>query len=116
MKLAYQYRLQPTNTQQRALWSLLSVACRVSNDALKERKEAWETEHRTVTYLEQALKLTERRRTDKALELLNHSAAPHVLRRLEKAFRRFFDGLKKVLSSSKSGSPAKPMVGMPPSP
>ena len=50
MKLAYQYKLKPTKTQERLLWRLLEVACQLYNDALKERKDAWETEHRTVTF------------------------------------------------------------------
>jgi putative transposase len=95
MNLAYQYKLKPTKTQERLLWRLLEVACRLYNDALKERKDAWETERRTVTYHEQALKLKDLRASDKGLALLNCTAAVHVLRRLDKAFKRFFNRLKK---------------------
>jgi putative transposase len=95
MNLAYQYKLKPTKIQERLLRRLLEVACRLYNDALKERKEAWETERRTVTFYDQALKLKGLRATDKELALLNFSACQHVLRRLDKAFKRFFNGLKK---------------------
>ena len=95
MKLTYQYKLKPTKTQSRLLWRFLAIACQIYNDALKERKRAWETERRTVTYHEQALKLKGLRATDKELALLNFSACQHILRRLDKAFQRFFDRLKK---------------------
>jgi len=95
LKLTYQYKLKPTKTQSRLLWQFLAISCQIYNDALKERKEAWETERRTVTYQEQALKLKDLRATDKELALLNFSACQHVLRRLDKAFKRFFNGLKK---------------------
>jgi putative transposase len=95
LRLVYQYKLEPTKTQSGLLWRLLEIACRLYNDALKERKDAWEKEQRTVTYHEQALKLKDLRATDKELALLNFSACQHILRRLDKAFQRFFDGLKK---------------------
>jgi putative transposase len=102
MKIAYQYKLKPTKTQERLLGRLLEVACRLYNDALKERKEAWETERRTVTFYDQALKLKDLRASDKGLAFLNFAAAMHVLRRLDKAFQRFFNGLKK---GEKAGYP-----------
>ncbi len=94
MELAYQYRLKPNRTQERHLTTLLAVACRLYNDALAERRNAWEHEGRTVTYLEQARKLKALREIDKEVALLNFSAAQHVLRRLDKAFQRFFSAVK----------------------
>jgi putative transposase len=95
LRLVYQYKLEPTKTQSGLLWRLLEIACRLYNDALKERKDAWEKEQRTITYHKQALKLKDLRETDKELALLNFSACQHILRRLDKAFQRFFGGLKK---------------------
>jgi putative transposase len=95
LRLVYQYKLEPTKTQSGLLWRLLKIACRLYNDALKERKDAWEKEQRTFTYHKQALKLKDLRATDKELALLNFSTCQHILRRLDKAFRRFFDRLKK---------------------
>jgi len=93
--IAYQYRLEPNKTQSRMLSRLLEIACRLYNNALQERKDAWEKQQRTVTYHEQALKLKDLRASDKELVLLNFTACQHILRRLDKAFQRFFDGLKK---------------------
>lgn len=102
MILAYQYRLKPNRTQERLLATLLGVACRLYNEALAERKKAWEQERRTVTYLDQARKLTESRKIDKEIARLNFSAAQHVLRRLDKAFRQFF---RAVQAGQKVGYP-----------
>jgi transposase len=95
LRIAYQYKLEPTRTQSQVLRRLLETACRLYNNALQERKDAWDKERRTVTYHEQALKLRDWRTRDKELALLNFSACQHILRRLDKAFQRFFDGLKK---------------------
>jgi len=93
--IAYQYRLQPTKTQSRMLYWLLEIACRLYNNALAERKDAWEKEQRTVTFYEQSSKLKDLRTNDKELAFLNAKACQHILHRLDKAFQRFFDGIKK---------------------
>jgi putative transposase len=95
LKIAYQYRIEPNKTQSRMLYRLLEIACRFYNHALQERKDAWEREKRTVTFYEQSSKLKNLRANDKELLLLNFVACQHILRRLEKAFQRFFSGLKK---------------------
>jgi len=95
LKIAYQYRLEPTRTQSGLLCRLLEIACRLYNDALAERKDAWEKEQRTVTFYEQSSKLKDLRTNDKELAFLNAKACQHVLYRLDKAFQRFFDGIKK---------------------
>ena len=102
MNLAYQYRLKPNKTQERILIRLLGIGCRIYNEALAERKNAWEQEKRSITYLEQSKKLTELRKTDKEIALLNFSAAQHVLRRLDKAFQRFFNAIE---AGQKAGYP-----------
>ena len=76
------------------LCRLLEIACRLYNDALAERKDAWEREQRTVTFYEQSSKLKDLRATDKELGLLNFQVCKNILRRLDKAFQRFFRGLK----------------------
>jgi putative transposase len=95
LRFAYQYKLKPTKTQSGLLWRLVGIACQIYNDALKERKDAWEKEQRTVTYHKQALRLKDLRATNEEMALLNFSACQHILRRLDKAFKRFFSGLKK---------------------
>ena len=76
------------------LCRLLEIACRLYNDALAERKNAWEREQRTITFYEQHRKLKDLRATDKELGLLNFQVCKNILRRLDKAFQRFFRGLK----------------------
>ncbi len=99
---AFQFRLKPNKAQQQLLLRLLTTACCLYNDALRERKETWETQQKSVSFYDQAKKLKELRRQDKELALLNHHACLHVLLRLGKAFLRFFNGLK---SRQKVGYP-----------
>ena len=94
LNIAYQYRIEPNKTQSGLLLRLLETACRLYNDALQERKDAWEKEKRTVTFYEQSSNLKDLRANDEELALLNFSACQHFLRRLDKAFLRFFRGRK----------------------
>jgi transposase len=75
MRLTYQYRLKPNKTQQQMLQHLLCIACQIYNDALKERKEAWEKEQRTVTYYDQAMK------TERETSFRQRIGASQLLRR-----------------------------------
>jgi putative transposase len=93
--IAYQYKLEPNKTQSGLLYRLLEIACRLYNDSLKERKDIWEQEQRTVTFYEQHRKLKDLRATDKELGLLNFQVCKHILRRLDKAFQNFFRGVKR---------------------
>lgn len=95
MKMAYQYRLKPNKTTEKMLWKLLEIACRLYNEALAEKKRIWEEEKRNLTFYDLQHWWTAKRKEDKEFAQLNHTAGGLVLQRLDEAFKRFFEGIKK---------------------
>src|SRR5437016_14322478 len=91
----------PTRPQSEALMVQLSEACRLYNAALQERIEAYRTHHKSINYYDQAAQLTEIRKAGD-LGLPNCHCAQHVLRRLEKAFKAFF---QRITPGQKPGVP-----------
>jgi len=95
VKLAYQYRLKPNKATESLLWRQLEIACRLYNEALAERKRVWEEEKRSLTFYDQMRWWTAKRVEDKEFAQLNHTAGGLVLLRLERAFKRFFEAIKR---------------------
>lgn len=91
----YQYRLYPTNQQQRTLDEILEIARQFYNYALQYRRERWQESRRAVSYNEQAGMWRDWRNEtpdDNPLRLLNMTAGQQLLRRLDKAYREFLKG------------------------
>ena len=94
MRKTFQYRLYPNRAQTEALTVQLSEACRLYNPALQERIEAYATHRKSINYYDQAAQLTEIRKAGH-LDLPNCHCAQDVLRRLDKAFKAFFQRMKR---------------------
>jgi putative transposase len=90
MRKAFKYRLYPTAEQEQALVEMLETHRRLYNQALAERKTAWEEEQRTVTYGQQSAHLKEERIANAYLARTNFSSCQATLRRLDRAFQAFF--------------------------
>ena len=90
-----QYRLYPNPEQQAALTAILDAARWLYNRALDYRRKRWDESRYRVTYYEQAAMWRDWRNEqpdDNPLRLLNMSAGQQVLRRLDIAYREFFNG------------------------
>jgi putative transposase len=94
VRKAFKYRLYPTRQQDAALRAMLETHRRLYNDALAERKQAWEQERRSVSYGEQSGQLKVARTTNPFLAATNFSSCQATLRRLDKAFQGFFRRVK----------------------
>ena len=101
MRKTFKYRLYPTKAQAESLRVQLSEACRFYNAALQERIEAYATHRKSINYYDQAAQLTEMRAAGD-LGLPNCHCAQEVLRRLDKAFKAFFERVKR---KQKAGFP-----------
>lgn len=90
----YLYRLYPSRSQKKRLDSVLETCRRVYNDCLAERKEAWESEQRSVSKVEQ-LRHVKTVKTENPYAKDVHS---HILQvavtDLDKAFQAFFRRVK----------------------
>jgi putative transposase len=90
MRKAYKYRLYPNRKQEQALTTMVETHRHLYNRALAERKNAYEQEHRSVTYQEQSAHLKEERLTHPYLQATNFSSCQATLKRLQRAFENFF--------------------------
>jgi putative transposase len=85
VRKAFKYKLYPTRQQAAALSAMLETHRRLYNDALAERKQAWEQEQRSVSYGEQSVQLKATRKTNPFLAATNFSSCQATLRRLDKS-------------------------------
>lgn len=90
MKKAFKYRLYPNRSQVEALDAMLETHRRLYNLALRERRDVYEAEERSVSYGEQSSRFKESRKVSPAFAAMNFSSAQATLRRLDKAFKAFF--------------------------
>lgn len=101
MRKTSKYRLYPTPVQQQALESQLGEACRLSNAALQERRDAYQRAGVSLTYYHQANQL-KTIRAEGACALANFSACQDVLRRVETTCQACF---RRVKHGEKAGYP-----------
>lgn len=89
----YKYRLRPTRKQVFLLDQLLAQMQAVYNDALNERRRAWQRSRRSVSYGQQWSRLrVERHRLPEEMGLLNATSMQQMLRRVDKAYQAFYKG------------------------
>ncbi len=101
MKAAYKFRMYP-NKQQEAMLDLARETCRhLYNQALADRKTAYESEGISRSYEDQAAYLTLERKNGNFKNIYAH-CLQDVLRRLDKSFKAFF---RRVKSGEKPGFP-----------
>jgi putative transposase len=94
VRKAFVFRLYPTRRQAAALGEQVDTHRHLYNRALAERKAAWETEQRSVTYGEQSAGLKTQRAENAYLARANFSACQRTLKRLDRAFAAFFRRVK----------------------
>ncbi|WP_287585428.1 RNA-guided endonuclease TnpB family protein [Candidatus Borrarchaeum sp.] len=102
MKRTYRYRLYPTTQQATTLTQWLTTCRLLYNNGLAERKNAWETYKKSVTYGEQANQLKGAKKTNQFLQAVHSQVLQDTLRRLDKTFNNFFRRIKK---GEKAGYP-----------
>jgi putative transposase len=108
MRRSFKYRLCPNATQSRELSAQLETLRRVYNDALAERKDAWELYGAGTKFGDQVKRYQVRRaldaKTDGPRWLARVAAVPvrDTLKRLDKAFQNFF---RRVKQGGKAGYP-----------
>ena len=94
MRKAFKYKLFPTRRQSQVLAQVLETHRRLYNRALDERKQAWDSEQRSVSYGDQSAGLKGQRATNPYLAQTNFSSTQATLRRLDRAFQAFFRRVK----------------------
>lgn len=97
MRRAFKFRLFTNANQERELGIMLETHRRLYNACLDQRKTAYETEQRSVHYVEQSAWFKTQRAENPYFARLNFSSAQATMRRLDKAFAAFFRRVKAKL-------------------
>jgi len=99
MRTAYKFRMYPNKQQEAQLVATLEICRDLWNNALADRKAAWEKEGKSRSYEDQAYILTREKQRNPELKTVHAHVLQDVLRRLKKAmdnfFRRVREGAKK---------------------
>jgi putative transposase len=95
MLRTYKYRLFTSAAQEAALDAMLGAFCDLYNAALQQRIEAYQRRGISLRYADQANELKACREADERLAGYSVSGEQQALRRLDRAFRAFFDRVKR---------------------
>lgn len=91
----YKYRLSPTKKQSYLLAALFDQMQTVYNDALNERRWYWRRSRRSISYYDQWNRIRdERHALPDEMGLLNATSIQQMLRRVDKAHKAFYKGLR----------------------
>jgi putative transposase len=102
MLKTFKYRLYPKRSQETKLNETLDICRFVYNKTLEIRKDAWETEHKTVSYFQTAKLLSPWKEQDPSLDTVHSQVLQDVMIRVDLAYKAFFRRLK---SGDKPGYP-----------
>src|SRR5437667_9280353 len=94
MRKTYMYRLYPTKKQLNVLETTLEECRWLYNTTLAYRKEAWEQEHRPVSYYDSKARLPVLKAERPSLKKVHSQVLQHVTERVELAFQGFFRRVK----------------------
>jgi putative transposase len=90
MHQTFTYKLRLTALQQAACERTLEACRRLYCDAVAERKQTWEREHRSVRFEEQSASLPAMKLRSQDLQEVHSQLLQDVLKRVDVAFRRYF--------------------------
>src|SRR5271169_6507052 len=101
VQIAYRYRTYPTDLQVLSIENWMGSLCHLNNEAIEERKEAYKATGKGLTYREQQNALPKKRKLDPALRMVHSQVSQDTLRRVDKAFQKFFDDILRKKSGQK---------------
>lgn len=102
MHKSFKYRLYPNREQVLALEQTLEMHRYIYNMALAWRKNAYESNKKSINFPQQSAQLTIDRANEPCLKLVNANSFMQTLRRLDTAFQNFF---RRVKNGEKPGYP-----------
>lgn len=94
MRLTYKYRIYPTKNQRIAFEHWIDTCRILYNNSLQERKEFWEKDKKSISYVDQANQLKKSKKSNPFLQEVYSQVLQDVLKRLDKSFNNFFRRIK----------------------
>jgi len=102
MLKSFKFRLFPSKSQVTKLETTLELCRELYNAALSERREAWQRQRKSITYLDQQNVLPFIKAIREDVAEIHSQVLQDVLRRLDKGFKAFFSRIRK---GAKAGFP-----------
>src|SRR5262245_28549272 len=99
---AYKYKLKSSAKIVAIIESWLAILCELYNAALQERRDAYQINHISISYLAQANQLPEIKAERPDLARIHSQVLQNVLKRVALAFDNFF---RRIKEGQKSGYP-----------
>ena len=90
MQLTKKIKIYPTKKQVDVLWQLSDKCRLLYNHALSERKEAWETEQKSIKYIDQQNKLPDFKKQNPEYTVVYSKVLQSVLKKLDANYKSFF--------------------------
>src|SRR5208283_1808991 len=101
VQIGYRYRAYPADLQVLSMENWMGSLCHLSNEAIEERKEAYKATGKWLTYRLQQNALPKKWKLDPALRMVHSQVSQDALRRVDKAFQKFFDDILRKKSGQK---------------
>src|SRR5271169_5631282 len=101
VQIAYRYLAYPTDLQVLSMENWMGSLCHLSNEAIQERKETYTVTGKGLTYTDQQNVLPKKGKLDPALRMVHSQVSQHALRRVDKAFQKFFDDVRRKKTGQK---------------
>jgi len=101
IRIAYRYLAYPTNLQVYRMENWMDSLCRLGNETIAERKDAYHATGKGLTYTDQQNALPDKKKADPALRMVHSQLCQDCLHRVDKAYQKFFDDVKKKKSGQK---------------
>ena len=95
MRRTYRFRLKPTKKQDRALAHSLEICREAHNAGLQERRDAWRTCRKSVSYYDQSAQIKPIRAIRPDVEAVAFVFIREALRRLDRSFQNFYRRVKR---------------------
>ncbi|CAD7774095.1 putative transposase [Candidatus Methanoperedenaceae archaeon GB50] len=95
IEITHRYRAYLTALQEYKAESWLYTLCNLYNSAIKERRNAYRTEKKTITYSQQQNGLLLLKDSDPTLKKVHSQLLQNCLQRVDRAYQKFFEDLKR---------------------
>jgi len=100
-QIAYRYRAYPTDLQEYKLENWLFILQSLYNSAIEQRRTAYKTEGKSITYTDQQNALPIIKTIDPALKIVYSQVLQECLQRVDKAYEKFFWSIKQRKAGQK---------------
>jgi putative transposase len=101
IQISCKYLAYPTDLQIYLMENWMGSLCHLSNASIAERKDAYRSTGKGLTYTDQQNALPSKRKANPALRMVHSQVCQDCLQRVDKAYQKFFDDIKKKKSGQK---------------